>query len=218
MKTVLFDCDGLMFDTERVAIVRWTEEAEKNGIHLPDDFFTHTTGVRDDEADAYMRSIPGFERIVDRLKQERFDGSYWQSFPRGSLNKKGLKELFQWLDEHHMARAVCSSSPLSYVKALIDSAGFEMHIDVFATGDMVKHAKPNPEVFLIAARELGCQPADCLVLEDSKAGIIAAKRAGMHSCWIKDMIDADEEMKEALDYTGNSLLDVIPLLEQDRGD
>ena len=78
---------------------------------------------------------------------------------------------------------------------------------------MVKHAKPDPEVFLKAAEKLGFEPEECLVLEDSKAGIIAAKRAGMHSCWIKDMIEADEEMKEALEYRGESLLDVIPLLE-----
>lgn len=215
MKTVLFDCDGLMFDTERISIEHWKKEAEKNHIALPDDFFTHTTGVRDDEADAYMRSVPGFEKILDRLKEERFDLSFWKSFPEGSLCKKGLKELIAWMDMHHMPRAVCSSSASDYVRTLVDTAGFAMHIDVYVTGDMVQHAKPDPEVFLKASAKLGMEPAECLVLEDSKAGIIAAKRAGMHSCWIKDMIEADEEMKEALEYTGTSLLDVIPLLEEE---
>lgn len=216
IKTVLFDCDGLMFDTERISIEHWRQEAEKIHVQLPDDFFTHTTGVRDDEADAYMRSIPGFDKILDRLKKERFDLSFWRSFPTDSLNKKGLKELITWMDDHHMPRAVCSSSPLAYVQNLIATASFDMHIDVFVTGDMVAHAKPDPEIFLIAADKLGIAPSDCLVLEDSKAGIIAAKRAGMHSCWIKDMIEADDEMKEALDDTGTSLKDVITLLEQER--
>lgn len=213
MKTVLFDCDGLMFDTERISIAHWKEEAEKNGIVLPEDFFIHTTGVRDDEADAYMRSVKGFYRILDRLKEERFDLSFWRSFGTDGLNKKGLQELIEWMDAHHMPRAVCSSSNYDYVKGLVDMASFDMHIDVYVTGDMVKHAKPDPEIFLKAAEKLGFEPEECLVLEDSKAGIIAAKRAGMHSCWIKDMIEADEEMKEALEYRGESLLDVIPLLE-----
>ena len=110
MKTVLFDCDGLMFDTERISIAHWKEEAEKNGIVLPEDFFIHTTGVRDDEADAYMRSVKGFYRILDRLKKERFDLSFWRSFGTDGLNKKGLQELIEWMDAHHMPRAVCSSS------------------------------------------------------------------------------------------------------------
>ena len=83
---------------------------------------------------------------------------------------------------------------------------------------MVRHAKPNPEIFLRGAEEVGVKPENCLVLEDTKQGILAAKRAGMHSCFIPDTIVPDEEMQAAIELQCDSLLDVIDLLEESRNE
>ena len=79
---------------------------------------------------------------------------------------------------------------------------------------MVKLAKPAPDIFLKGAALLGVAANECLVLEDSKQGLQAAKNAGMHSCWIKDMIQVDEEMSENIEYTVEDLSQVISLLEK----
>ena len=109
--------------------------------------------------------------------------------------------------------AVCSSSALAYVKALIATCSTKLEYDVIICGDMVKHAKPDPEIFLRGAEELGVDPENCMVLEDSKQGILAARAAGMHRCFIPDTITPDEVMKEALEFETPSLFEVITLLE-----
>ena len=76
------------------------------------------------------------------------------------------------------------------------------------------HGKPDPEIFLTAARKAGVAPENCVVLEDSKFGIIAAKRAGMKSVWIYDFVKPDEEMKEAIQESRNDLLEVIDYLKE----
>ena len=80
---------------------------------------------------------------------------------------------------------------------------------------MTTRGKPDPEIFLLGAEKLGVDPENCLVLEDSKQGIIAARRAGMHSCFIQDTIEPDEEMEEAIEFRRDSLADVIGLLEEE---
>ena len=85
-------------------------------------------------------------------------------------------------------------------------------------GNMVTNGKPDPEIFLKGAECLETDPAECLVLEDSKNGIIAAQRAGMHSCFIKDLIEPDEEMEQAIEFRRDDLSQVIGLIEEMNGD
>jgi beta-phosphoglucomutase-like phosphatase (HAD superfamily) len=130
------------------------------------------------------------------------------------LNKKGLIEIFRYLEANGYRTGICSSSPKEYILGLLDTVSVPLHYDAMITGDMVRHTKPDPEIFLTCARLLKTEPAQCLVLEDSKQGIAAAHNAGMHSCWIYDTIAADDEMKRLLEFKEDSLLDVIPLLEK----
>ena len=147
MKAVLFDCDGLMFDTERVAQDMWREIGRSFGVEIPDDLFVAITGVKDTRAlTPYFETVPHLQDILD--------------------------------------------------------------------GDMVEHGKPDPDIFLLGASILGVDPENCLVLEDSKMGILAAKRAGMHSCFIQDTIKPDDEMRENIEFEKEDLLQVIDLLEE----
>ena len=213
---VIFDCDGLMFDTEIVAQQIWRDEGKKYGITYPEDFFQKITGAGGRDNARYIASIPGLGDILPKIRAKRFDLEFWRSINTDCLNRKGLIELFTYLEEHNYKVAICSSSARAYVEALINTCSKPLKYDVIVCGDMVTHAKPDPEIFLRGAAELGVSPANCLVLEDSKQGILAAKRAGMRSCFIPDTIVPDDEMKAALDLQRDSLLDVISLLEENR--
>ncbi len=212
IKAVLFDCDGLMFETEILSQQVWRDEADKAGVILPADFFNRITGSGKAETDAYMHSIPGMDRLEEGMRGRRFDLSFWRSIHTDCLNKKGLIELFQYLQKENYLIAVCSSSPAEYVKALISTVSVPLHYDAMVTGDQVSHAKPDPEIFLTGAKRLHVLPEECLVLEDSKQGIDAANRAGMRSCFIQDTIIPDAEMKKMLDCRCISMLEVPNLL------
>ncbi len=210
--TVLFDCDGLMFDTERLAQNLWKDEAEKNGCRLPADFFKLITGANEKEAMHLIERDPLLKKTAEGMKKRRFDLDYWRSFEKDSISKKGLKELFRYLDSHHYKKGICSSSGRQYVEILIQTVSEKLSYDVIVCGDMVTKAKPDPEIFLRAAAVIGSEPENCLVLEDSKNGILAARNAGMHSVFIKDTIEPDKEMRAAIEYECGSLTDVITLL------
>lgn len=218
IEAVIFDCDGLMFDTEIVAQQIWRDEARKYGITYPEDFFQNITGAGGRDNARYIASIPGLGEILPRIRAKRFDLSFWRSIQTDCLNRRGLIELFTWLEENDYKVAICSSSERAYVEALIATCSKPLKYDVIVCGDMVSHAKPDPEIFLRGAEELGVRPENCLVLEDSKQGILAAKAAGMHSCFIPDTIVPDEVMKAALDMQRDSLLDVIDLLAENRSE
>ncbi|MBR3311256.1 MAG: HAD family phosphatase [Solobacterium sp.] len=213
IKAVLFDCDGLMFETERIAKLIWTREAERYGVDLPEDFFKRITGAGGEDNLRYMRSIPGLAEVLPQIRGKRFDLEFWGSIQKDCLNKEGLTELFFYLKENGYRTAICSSSGKKYVETLLSTVSVELPYECIVGGDMVKHAKPDPEIFLKGAESLGVIPSECLVLEDSKQGILAAKNAGMHSCFIPDTIEPDQEMDSALEFRAENLREVIGLLE-----
>jgi HAD hydrolase, family IA, variant 3 len=213
VKAVLFDCDGLMFETELISQQIWKDEANKLGFSLPEDFFINITGSGGEELTRYLSSIPKGIHLFEVMKKKRFDISFWSSIQKDCLNKKGLVTLFHWLKQHGYLIGICSSSHRTYVEALLSTVSTPLEYDAIVGGDMVTHAKPDPEIFLVGAKILGVKPSDCLVLEDSKQGITAAKRAGMHSCFIEDTIKPDQIMKDMIEYQTENLEDVIQLLK-----
>ncbi len=213
IKAVLFDCDGLMFDTERISQQMFRTAAEKHGVSLPDDFFVRQTGGTSEEDRIYLHSLPGIEKVFGEVRGKRFDLDYWQSMAGGRLAKPGLAEIFAWLDEKKILRAVCSSSSEEYVRTLISTLGTPIRYDAIICGDTVSRRKPDPEIFLKAAEVLRVDPGACMVLEDSRQGLLAARRAGMHSCFIQDTIIPDEGMRSLIEYERKDLHEVIPLLE-----
>lgn len=218
IKAVLFDCDGLMFDTEIIAQQIWRDGAREYGITLPDDFFAHITGAGGKDLLDYIESIPGAKDLLAVNRGKRFDLNFWRSINTDCLNRPGLIELFAYLSDNDYPVGICSSSAKEYVLALIGTVSSELHYDTIICGDMVKHAKPDPEIFLRGAKELGVKPENCLVLEDSKQGILASVNAGMHNCFIPDTIIPDEEMEAAIEFRVSSMLEVPALLERIRSE
>ena len=216
IKAVLFDCDGLMFNTEEVSQQMWKEEASKYGETLSDAFFKAITGAKDGvDLLRFSSETPHLSQIFEVMKKRRFDLDFWKSFYPDGLNEKGLVSLVTYLHENNIRIAVCSSSGYNYVQTLLSTVSCDLKFDAIVGGDMVKHGKPAPDIFLLGADTLQVKKEECLVLEDSKQGIIAAKNAGMHSVFIQDTIVPDAEMEQYLDYQADNLGEVIDLFDKE---
>ena len=213
IKAVLFDCDGLMFETELLSQQMWYDEAAKAGVTLPDDFFMHITGTSGPREEEYLAEVLKGTGVRAAMRKRRFDPAFWLSLDEDFLNKYGLVELVQYLRSHGYLTAVCSSSGREYVEMLLSKVSVPLVFEAVIGGKDVTHSKPDPEIFLKGAAALGADPSECLVLEDSKNGILAARNAGMRSVFIRDTIEPDAEMKQAIDISLFSLMDVIDLLE-----
>ncbi len=213
IKAVIFDQDGLMFDTERISVEAWHIEGEAWGIHLDEDFLCTVRGMNvRDAAERFRQELGGSVDYVSfkEKKQERFETMLRQ---RGVPVKPGLKELLAFLKEHGYKIAMATASTKEYSLENLRETGIEHYFDYIITGDMVVHAKPDPEVFLKSAEALGEKPEDCMVLEDSLNGLEAGIRGGFYTVMVPDLTQPDEALRSRVDGVYSSLLEVKEMLE-----
>ena len=217
IEAVIFDMDGLMFDTERM-IIDWFEMLkEKYQLSIPKEVTYQLIGTDSSIVKRLNQQYPGLETVMDDYQSHRMEYT-WMYFKKpGDANKKGLKELVEYLNEKKIPFAVASSSKKEHIQEMIDKAGFELKPNVVVSskeGNMP--GKPAPDIFLKAADMMGIPAENCLVLEDSKYGIMAAHNAGMKSVFIQDQIIPDDQMKQFIQMECDSLLDVINILKEDK--
>ncbi|MBO5351862.1 MAG: HAD-IA family hydrolase [Lachnospiraceae bacterium] len=198
MNAVVFDMDGLMFDTERVFVQAWDYAGEKMGIGKAGFMTIKTLGMNVERS----RQV-WIEEFGDRYHEEELR-SYSREFRDNYYAnnkvpvKKGLYVLLDYLKEHGYKLAVASSSPRWEVEHHLKDAGVFDYFQAVVCGDMVSKSKPEPEIYLRACELLGEQPEDCVALEDSRNGLLSAHRAGMRVIMVPDLWEADEEVKQFL--------------------
>lgn len=213
IKAVIFDMDGLMFDTETMFKKLFREKLTEANMFPEDEIIESMIGCDSRLIVRYEEQFPGITDVMKLVKKVRID-YFFETFPvPGSANKKGLQELIQYLDQKKIPYAIASSSAKEDILKFLDHAGFDIQPNEIVSSRDGMASKPAPDVFLATQERLGVKPEECVVLEDSKNGIIAASRAGMHSIFIPDQILPDEEMKEYIQTTLEDLSLVIGYLE-----
>ena len=209
---VIFDLDGLMVDTERMCFELWKEMGKSIGVDVPIEIYRQVIGGDIHSVEKVFAQYPYAYDVVNLTRPRRNDYIY-EFFPNpGDGNKPGLKELVDYLKKHDYKIAVASSSKEVYVNRVLNHLGFDLAADVVVTGSDVERAKPHPAIFHLAAQKLVCKPSECLVLEDSKNGIIAAKAADMDVIFIEDLVPADETMITSYLAKMDTMFDVITFL------
>ena len=186
-KAVIFDMDGLMIDTERLALKAWQLAGADFGFPISDDIFITMIGRNRWDSDRILVEIFGSDFPVDAVRKKYrtyLDG--W--IDEGKLAvKSGLLDLLGFLDRISMPTAVATSTEYERAIHKLSLTNLLEHFPVVIAGDQVEKGKPAPDIFLAAAARLDILPEDCLVLEDSDAGIQAAYKAGMTPVMIPDM-------------------------------
>lgn len=213
VKAVIFDQDGLMFDTERLVLEGWETAAAKHNITFEKDFFRDLRGTKPDKVkEAFIRQY-GSDIDFDSICEEKRLYSYHWVKKNGAPVKPGLKELLEYLKSHNIKTAVATASGREWTQGNVKSAGVEGYFDHYIYGDMVEEAKPNPAIFLLAAGTLGEDPEECMVLEDSFNGIRAAYAGGFLPVMVPDQDEPDEELSGLLAARCDVLSDVIGLFK-----
>ena len=128
--------------------------------------------------------------------------------------KEGLQELLTYLKDNGMKIAMATSSNREDAERNLNMAGLREYFDALICGDMIRRSKPDPDIYLTAARTLGVQPEECIGLEDSRNGIKSVSAAGMHGILIPDLIQPDEEMTACAEAVLHDLRAVIGWLEE----
>lgn len=213
IKAVIFDMDGLMFDTERLWDTLWEPTCRALGLEMPQDleaFFTGGRGLAGVKLNEHIQKF--FPQADPQVIVEKIWELAEQRFAQGVPCKPGLAELLETLEEKKLPRIVASSSPRALIQKNLETTGMARYFDQVVCGADVRHSKPAPDIFLEAARRLGVDIRDCLVLEDSFNGVRAGHAAGAVTVMVPDIAQPDEEIRALYNRCCKDLFDVRQLL------
>ena len=207
-KAVVFDMDGVIFDSERATMECWIEIADKYGIddiEKPYYACIGTTMVRTREImlENYGKDFPydKYNEEASKMYHSKYDG--------GRLPmKKGVIELLTYLKSEGKIIALASSTRRQTVMSQLKDAGILDYFDAVICGDMVQRSKPAPDIFLKACEEIQVLPEKTYVIEDSYNGIRAASVGKLHPIMVPDLLPENEEMDKLSEVILKDLLEV----------
>ena len=212
VQAVIFDMDGVIFDSERLVIECWQVIAEKHKIPDSVEICMRVQGNNRQETGKRFREKYGDDFPYETYKKE-VTALFRERYGEGRLPlKPGVAEILQELKQRGVPLALASSTRSDIVKLELDEAHLLSCFDAVLGGDMAPRSKPEPDIFLAAAEALGAVPANCSVLEDSFNGIRAAHRAGMHPIMVPDMQQPDDEMRRLAEVIVENLPDAMDYL------
>lgn len=212
MKSIIFDMDGVIFDSEKAVYEGWQRLALKYGFTNLEIPYMKCIGVNAQACEEIFLEFYGPEFPYKKYKEEQRQ-DYHKRYDGGKLPlKPQIEELLIYLKEAGYKIAIASSTRTETVVQQITDAGLIDYFEVIVGGDQVKKSKPDPQIFLEAARLLKADAKSTYVIEDSFNGIRAAYNGGMIPIMVPDMIPADDEMKKKAKYICKDLNEVKELI------
>jgi HAD superfamily hydrolase (TIGR01509 family) len=177
IKAVVFDFDGLMFNTEEIFNLSGRELLRRRGKEMTPELLRLMMGRRSVEAFPLMIQALGLTESPEALREEEREIFYdllWTHV----APMPGLFEILAHIEQCGLPKGVATSSRRPYIESLLEKFNLTHRFDVTLTAEDVVHGKPHPEIYLRAAERLGVPPAQMLVLEDSELGTRSAVAAG----------------------------------------
>jgi HAD superfamily hydrolase (TIGR01509 family) len=191
----------------------WKQSAMEQGFSISDVVFFRTMGVTESVCrQVYMDEFGGdfpYEEISEQVRiilNNEFERN-------GIALRPGLIPLLDHLADMNMPLAVATSTHTKRALWKLEKTGLKERFSAFTFGDEVKHSKPAPDIFLLAARRLGKSPADCIGFEDSTAGLLGLHAAGIRSVFVKDLIEPSLEVLSTVWRRCTDLADAVELIE-----
>ncbi len=181
IKAVIFDLDGVLIDSEEMHYLAWKKMLGEDGISITAEDFSHVFGKTGNDIlkGFYARANKRAEEKTINAKIDRKNVFFREIAAKMLKPSKGSVELLKDLKNNGLAAAIGTSTPRGNVKFYMEKTGLKDFFKGYVCADDITKGKPDPEVFLKAAALLKQKPEDCVVFEDAKHGIEAAKRGGM---------------------------------------
>lgn len=211
---VVFDMDGVLFDTERICMEAWREIAAKWQIDDIEKAVLGCVGLNHTDTKAF------FEREYGKdFNYEEYHAACSARFHEkieqfGLPIKVGVMEILRFLKENGYKIGLASSTSKRGVLGHVNRAGITDFFEVIVGGDMVEHSKPKPDIYVLACQQLGVKPENAIAIEDSPNGIRSAYAAGLKPLMVPDMIAPTPEIEGLLWKKCDSLLEVKDLLAE----
>lgn len=209
---IIFDMDGVLIDSERQSNEGWLWAAGQLGVDMPMWLIDSFKGAPAELCCKFFDDY--YKGVIDywEAKELRTQHVYKIRETEGIPVKKGVKDIFEYIRNNGLKCAVATSTRRESAEKTLHEIGVWDYLDAVVYGDEVEHGKPEPDIFLRAARAIGVNPSEAVVVEDSINGIKAGYAADMRVVHIPDTIAIDDDIRK-LTYMVcddlNGLIDVV---------
>lgn len=214
IKAVIFDMDGVLIDSETIEKKNMIKSAEMNSLPFEDEFFEIFLGCNDEMSYKLLLERYKNSKIVDKYLSD-LEQLQAKEYKEGNIKlKHGTREIIDYLRNNNIPYALATGSSYKYVELDFLQNGYDkIPFDYIVTGDKIINSKPNPEIFIKAANLMNININDCLIVEDSPKGIEAAYSSGAQSCFVPDLVKANQNILSKATFHKNNLFEVIQLIE-----
>lgn len=216
VRGVIFDMDGLLLDTERLFKRAYQKAATQHGIVLDDEIYDQMIGLRSDASQRVLREQLGPEAPSAAIIEGARHNYYMQIEEEGIPLRPGVPEFFSYIEELGFPKAVATSTHHELAMIKLRVVGLIDRVVGVVSGDQVAHGKPEPDIYLEAAKLIGLPPEDCLALEDSPPGVVAARKAGCVTVMVPDLQAPNDITRSMANFIYDSLFDVMAALKAAR--
>ncbi len=214
VKTVIFDMDGVIVDSESVVRQGWQYAAQKMDLGEIDALFLQHVGSNHIFTERLLKSQFGEQFSYEEFRNYTREFFYDYTEKNGLPVKKGVYELIAYLKANHYKIGLASSSTKHYIINSLRQAELIDYFDVIVSGEHLKRSKPYPDIYLTACEQIGVEPANAYAIEDSYNGIRSASSAGMKPIMVPDLLPPTEEMQQLSVLICNDLTEVQEYLRQ----
>ena len=191
---VVFDMDGLLIDSERIALRVFEGTCEHFGMGNQFDLFVKILGTNKATADIILdECLPSYVSKNDFVAH--FEEGYSAETHHPVPLLKGVDNLLDYLDANNIPKAVATSSSTDNALKKLERSGIRHRFATITGGDQIANGKPAPDIYLKAAATIDADPLRCLALEDSPNGVKAALSANMHVVQIPQIVEPDAETR-----------------------
>ncbi len=213
-KAIIFDMDGVLFDTERLVGEIWMQLGEREGLSQIEAVFMGCVGRSYEDTRLVFQHYYGKDFPFEAFRGEARKMFFEVLETEGIPIKQGANELLMYLQEENYKIGLASSSKTQDILSHLSQAELRDYFKVIIGGDQVRQSKPHPEIYQLACERLRVLPEETFCIEDSLNGIRAGRRAGLKVIMVPDLIAPTPEILTEVHKKCSSLLEVKDYLEQ----
>lgn len=211
IKAIIFDMDGVILDSETISDITWKKAAEEKGLSVNDEILNACRGTNKNDTMIILKKYYGSDFDSEAFLERTSELFHVIEEKDGIPLMPYAKEILEYLKPRYRL-ALASSTRGPTVERQLKTAGVIDYFETRTTGEMVIHSKPDPEIYLMACKSIGVEPAECAAIEDSLNGIKSAFAAGLNPVMVVDKIKPTEEIRKICLEVFDSLEDLKSVL------
>lgn len=207
MKAVIFDMDGVIIDSEPIHFEVDKQTFKDLGYNVSVEELGKYVGTTNEYMLTEIKKKYNINKSIEEIISYKVEMTKRKVMESNLEPIEGIKELLSELKNKDIPTAIASSSPRDFIDVVVSKFKLKNYFKFIVSGEEVKRGKPAPDIYFETAKKLGINPRDCIVIEDSENGVLAAKTAGMKCIGFQNVNSGNQDLSKA-DIIVNSIKDV----------